>query len=510
MTARIERGAGPGSGDALSSRARARLERVRRWAAGERIEVAVAVAFGLVVARATVARTFLGPALIVALLAGVVLLRRPHAMVYAILALIPVQWITLLGERLRVISFLTWSAFAYFMARAMVRRRKIGDGVVWAYLGFLAVCALSLLNSVDLSVSYQYVRFYVFALLFGFAMLLAVEDEARLRTAVGILFAWGVAQAVLALLQSLVSPVFFPAYYFRVFGMDIVDFYAVAGIRRASGTFENGPRFAMFLMLPFAVALVSVFGRDSRRRWGPLLCLALFSLALVVSFTRAALLLSVLMLPLFFALEKRRGMIARSVGWLAFAGLVAAALGTLVLSDGVLAALAARFELTGSATYKDRFYFLWNALNAFLEHPLLGLGIGTYILHSWDLMQRYPVPWQSLRWEPTPFTMPESVPVHNSYARILAETGIFGLAAYVAIFWMTVKNYLRVIRETASPALRRIALAFLLYLLIMLVYWFAHEYVIEEPYVAILPVVVSVIARRIVEREKGSADSAGP
>ena len=334
------------------------------------------------------------------------------------------------------------------------------------------------------------------------------EDEARLRVAVALVFAWGVGQAILALLQSLVSPVFFPAYYFHVFGMDIVESYTVAGIRRASGTFESGPRFAMFLLLPFSMALVSFLGRDARRRWPALACLVLFSLALVVSFTRAALLLAVVMVPLLFALEKRRAMIGRSIAWLAIAGLVGAALGALVLSDRVLAALATRFELTGSATYKDRFYFLWNALNAFLEHPLLGLGIGTYSLHSWDLMQRYPVPWRSARWEPTPLTMPGSVPVHNSYARILAETGIFGVAAYAAIIWMTVRNYARVIRRTTSPALRRIALSFLVYFAAMLVYWFAHEYLIEEAYVAILPVAVSVIVRRLVDQEPGAAEPA--
>jgi O-antigen ligase len=472
------------------------------------IEVAVAAAFAVLVARATLAKTFLGPALVVALLAGVVLMRRPAILLYAIVVFIPIQWVTLLGDRLRVISFLTVAAFAYYLARALVRRRRMGDPVVAGYLAFLAACGLSLLASLDVGLSIAYLKFYVLALLFGFATLLAIEDARGLRILVAIVFGWGVALAVLALLQSLVSPAFFPAYHFRVFGMAIVDFYAVAGIRRASGTFENGPRLAMFLLLPTALAIVSVFGRDAKRRAPHVAALVLFGLALVVSFTRAALLLAAVMIPLLFAIEKRRGMIARSLGWLALALGIGGALGYLVLPDTVLAALAERFELTGSATYKDRFYFLWNALNAFVENPLIGLGIGTYGLHSWDLMQRYPVPWPSLRWESMPIAMPESAPVHNTYARILAETGLPGLAAYVAVFAMTIGNYRRALRRATSPALRRTALAFLLYFLVMLVYWFAHEYVIEEPYVALLPVLVAVLVRRLADAEADSAPEA--
>lgn len=465
-------------------------------------QILVAVVCGVVLAKALSTAHFLGWALIVLLFAGLLLMKRPNILMYTIMLFIPIQWITLLGERLRVISFLTLLAFFFFLLTALVNRRKLGDRIVWAYLAFIGICSLSLVNSIDIGVSFRYLKFFIFSLLFGYSLILSIDNQTQVKIILRIVFGWGITLSIMALLQSLVSTAFYPSHYIQLYGLEMVEFYEVAGINRASGTFENGPRFAMYLLLPLSFSLVAVFSRNEKGKLFQVACLSLFVLALIMSFTRAALLLSVVMLFLLFAIERRSRNMIKSV---VLTMLILSFIGVflyLLLPDQIIEALAKRFEPTGSATYKDRFYFLWNALNAFLENPFLGLGIGTYSLHSWDLMQKYPVPWASLRWEPSSLSMPDLVPVHNAYGRILAETGIFGLVSILCVLIFTIRNLFFVLKNTTKPWMHQVALSLTIYFIVMCIYWFAHEYIIEEPYISILPVAISIIMVRLVRREK--------
>jgi O-antigen ligase len=158
----------------------------------------------------------------------------------------------------------------------------------------------------------------------------------------------------------------------------------------------------------------------------------------------------------------------------------------------------------------DRFFFLWAALGAFSENPILGVGVANYEGRSWEFMEKYPVPWRKYRWSVAKERdVPEAVPVHNEYGRMLAEQGIFSLFIFGFLVWSAFRN-LRFAREnTKDDFVKTVALGTSIYLASMVAYWFFHEYFLEETYIAFLPFAISVIVRRITEDElAGQPDAA--
>jgi O-antigen ligase len=286
-----------------------------------------------------------------------------------------------------------------------------------------------------------------------------------------------------------------------VFGLQIVEQYAVQGIRRASGTFENGPRYAMFLLGPIAVALVALYRNLDGKRILWIGLTLLFGLGLMVSFTRAAITLGATYIFLYNVFERDWRALGKSVIWASIVLIVAAAIVFLLVPSSVTDAVTARFDTEGGDPYLDRFNFMYNALGAWSENPIIGLGVGTYTWHSWDMMQKYPVPWRDYAWQINPLAMPQKVPVHNDYARMLAETGIFSLISIILVFAFSFRNYFYVIRNSNDEFIITCAIGFAMYLGVMIPYWFVHEYIMMEAYTSMIPTVMSVILKNIVAKE---------
>ncbi len=446
-------------------------------------------------------------AAVLALFASLWMLRRPIVLVYAVFVMIPVGWINLLGDRLRVITFLALIALGYYCLQKVVLREDEPFEPIYAAFGaYLLFCFLSLINSSDVSFSITGMKYYLFSLAFGFTLIQAVKTPDHLRTVAAILLGWGVFQALLALAQSIVSPSFFPAYHFHVFSMDIVNSYAVGAIRRASGTFESGPRLAMFLLLPLALSLTFYFKNFLGRNALWMMLLGVIALGLFVSFTRISIILAPTFLLMYYFFERENQRVWRTAFTIFIMVGIVLILVQFAIPEDVYKAMGVRFGQEGDQVYLDRFYFLYNALMAFTEHPIIGWGVRTYTLHSWEFMQRYPVPWRGLSWDVSPLAMPENVPVHNDYGRMLAETGVFSLIAFVVIAALAIKNLRYAAKRAADPLVQSLAIAFTLFLAVMIVYWFFHEYIMEEPFVSVLPFAFSVVLRRMADQNPVGKD----
>lgn len=445
---------------------------------------------------------YFGIGAVVALFAALFLITKPILLIYTAFAFIPITWVNLLGRRFRVLTFLTLLALAYYLFRAIAKKvSPPKEPLFWAYVGYVAICAISLINSVSISASLTSSKYFILSLMFAFALVLAIEDKKHLKVLIWIILGWGAILSILSLLQSIVSIKFYPAYYFHVFGIKIVEQYSVQGIRRASGTFESGPRYAMYLLGPVAITLAAIWSDLDKKRALWIGLLMLYIMGLMMSFTRAAMLLGTTYVFLYNIFERRWKTFSKSFIWVALIAVVAMSLIYFLIPADVTNAMVARFETEDDEMYLDRFTFLYNALMAFKENPIVGLGIGTYTLHSWNLMQKYPVPWQSLSWDVDPLSMPQNVPVHNDYGRMLAETGFFSLFFFILIYIFSFKNYLFVIKKTKDKLYRACAVSFAMYLGVMIPYWFFHEYIMVEPYASIIPVVMSVVLKKLTLKE---------
>ncbi len=470
-------------------------------------EVAFAVILALAVAWLFNKNIYFGIGAVVCLFALLFILSKPILLIYTIFAFIPIAWINLLGRRFRVITFLTIVALAYYLIRALSKKASPPrEPIFWAYAGYVAICALSLINSVNISASLTSSKYFLLSLMFAVSVVLAVEDKRHLKVIVWIILGWGVVLSVLSLLQGTVSIKFYPAYYFRVFGIKIVEQYSVQGIRRASGTFESGPRYAMFLLGPIAIALAALWNNLKGKRILWIGLLTIYIIGIFVSFTRVALLLGTGYLFMYNIFERRWKTFSKSFVWIIVITIIALTAIYFIVPTDITNAMKARFETEDDEMYLDRFTFLYNAIRAFGENPIIGLGVGTYTLHSWDLMQKYPVPWQSLAWEIDQLSMPQNVPVHNDYGRMLAETGIFSLIFFILIYFFSFKNYFFVINNSKDPYYKTCGVAFAMYLGVLIPFWFFHEYIMIEPYTSIIPMMMSVVLKKLTLKEIGKRE----
>ena len=445
---------------------------------------------------------YFGLSAVVTMFSGIILLTNPIALIYISFAFIPIHWINLLGRRFRVLTFLTLMSLLFFGLRAVARKLPIPkEPVLFAYLLYLGACALSLVNTISFAASFYATKYFILSLLFGLVLVFSIETKKQLKTLFWILLMWGIALSILSVLQSAVSIKFYPAYHFRVFGIKIVEQYSVHGINRASGTFESGPRYAMFLLGPIAMVVASFMRNLQKKRLLWVSMLIVFLVGLMVSFTRAAILLAVGYLFIYNIIERDWSRFVKSIGWAVILAVVVLAVILLFIPDQVTDAMLARFQTEDDEQYMDRLTFLYVAVRAWMENPIIGLGVGTFAGHSWDLMQRYPIPWRSLSWDMNPLAMPMDVTVHNDYGRMLAETGIFSLLAIFLIYFFSFRNFFFVMRHSRDEFLSTFAVAMAMYLTAMIPYWFFHEYIMAEPYTSMLPMVVSILLKRLTLRE---------
>ena len=263
-------------------------------------------------------------------------------------------------------------------------------------------------------------------------------------------------------------------------------------------------------MLPLAIVVAGFFSKRvfSRRTW--LLMMAPFVVGVFVSLTRIALALSLMYVAFYNFFERRRQAMVASIGGLLVIGVLVTSIYLFIIPTDAKYALKKRFADNDEDVYMDRLYFLWNALGAFSEHPLLGIGLSTYEGRSWEYMQKYPVPWRQYRWDVArQRNMPESVPVHNEYGRMLAEQGIFSIPIFIFLLLSALHNLRFAYDRTKSDLIKTMAIGSAIYLAAMSIYWFFHEYFMEEPYISMLPFALSIIMYNIVEREnEGRADDA--
>lgn len=201
----------------------------------------------------------------------------------------------------------------------------------------------------------------------------------------------------------------------------------IGGSLRSNGTFAHPDSAAMF----FAIAATASLWRyyDYRRRFSDVALMALFTAALVATFSIDGLLALIAMLIVYGAL--RPGPLGSKLGSYAIAGLVllaflATPLGSQRLSRESSTSLAA----TGhgkTGTSLDWRLHKWKILLPEWEaSPLFGQGLGTTTTTEYIPGDPY-----------------SGKPPHNEYVRYLVETGIIGLAILLAALYLLIRTLVR-------------------------------------------------------------------
>ena len=175
---------------------------------------------------------------------------------------------------------------------------------------------------------------------------------------------------------------------------------------RAYGTFPHPNVLAVFLFLTLFV-LVASFARPSKSGdTFKLICIPFLTLALLLTFSRVVIILSVFIILFSLFVRKERGMLG--------VFLLSLAIFFVILSPYLpLAAFLSRFSIDPQEQAVNlRLFYAKNALSATRTHPLLGVGPGQFTRYQEQTIIKNKLP----EWI--------NQPAHNIYLLLAAEAGL--------------------------------------------------------------------------------------
>ncbi len=394
--------------------------------------VAILIAGALIVLPLTSAVAVVGGAL--ALLA---VLRWHELALYALILAVPFgSWfpISIGAGSVTPVDLLTALVIALWLTRMMAHDRAVRiDFPPLSFPFALFIAAALLSTTVTLSLQHSVIETTKWLEMFAIYVYAAnTLNRATVTRALGVIFLAGLAQAAIGIYQFL----------FRV-GPE--GFSLFGRFMRAYGTFEQPNPFAGYLGLIIPVALGTALtllllrGRPSpaRRVWDLAVAalavgaLAAMLAALLMSWSRGAWLGVGAAMVVTIVVQSRRAFLVSLIAAFILTFLI------LLSSINVIPqVIAERFSGIGDyfgvfdvrgvrvddANYAivERMAHWQAAAEMFVEHPILGVGIGNYEV----IYPAYALP----RW---------SDPLghaHNYYLNVAAETGLVGLTAYLALW----------------------------------------------------------------------------
>lgn len=232
---------------------------------------------------------------------------------------------------------------------------------------------------------------------------------------------------------------------------------------RSRGPVDDPNRYAQILLMVLPLAAVLFLNaRGFGRRIPPLLALVLIGAAVLLTYSRGAFLTLAVLVVIAGAVRMVRPLPL-------YALMTAAALAVPVLVPGyaerirsiagALALVDEDVQVVPDGATRGRTTEMLAALLAWTEHPLLGVGPGQYAqFHSVSYMTR---PQVSIR------SLVEPRRAHDLYLEIAAETGVLGIAVFMAIPLLLLRDLWRLRRgfRPARPHMARWAEGFGLALL---------------------------------------------
>ncbi len=301
---------------------------------------------------------------------------------------------------------------------------------------FVVTCFLSLVNTTDQTLTLIAVAQELEMLFFFLVLVNAITDKFRLVIFLRGLFLAFAIECLIYYIQNLLG-----------FSFDIVGNRKWSGqtdleqgsIGSQRGTFDSMPATAAMYFSMLTLLLTGLYlSRKKLATWiKPILGMMLGGSCLVLAAKRAPLSGFVLaVIVMFFLLPRRSPWAVRKLA------VVAGALAIPALA--LLPFLVVRASANHEAAYEERANLTKVAWNMYHDHPVIGVGFGTY-----DTVKRQYLPPD---WKGWLFT------VHTRYLLVLAETGAVGFAAMILLYLMVLRCAHRGIAEIA-PEFRPLQIA---------------------------------------------------
>lgn len=288
-------------------------------------------------------------------------------------------------------------------------RGRLPSGGVFTCLVavWLVACFISAASASEPSPAFRtFLRKTVQYAAVALAMSFVGRDERRLRLILKTLAWAGIVFSIDGLVQW-------------KFGHDLLR-WREPWASRLTGPMGNPNNFATYLVMVMPIQLWLVFG--GAKRWQAmvmLLGILASILPIILTDSRMAWLVFAVNLMAFAVLAKRVALLAYPV-----------ILGIGLLLSGHLPSLQGLFDLSPGRA--EGWTVAWRM---FLDHPIVGIGHGSYMAHYMEYLPSLAGTW------------PRPQYAHNCYLQLLAEGGVLGLGAFMLLVgWVLQRAWRRLLR----------------------------------------------------------------
>tara|TARA_B110000037_G_C17051835_1_gene478091 strand:- start:115 stop:1386 length:1272 start_codon:yes stop_codon:yes gene_type:complete len=321
-----------------------------------------------------------------------------------------------LGGLVNVLT--TMMGLVYFLV--LWRNPFKGRSLTWPYLVFLGLFAVSLPWAPDFR---QGIRF-VTRLMAPFVTYLIISDLLDFKM---------VRRVIQAMYVSSIIPITYGFFEFFIGGGN----HVTEGYVRVQSCFNHPAHFSMYLMFMFCLAYATFLSGKSKNSTLLGLYIGLIVFLLIATYTRISWLGTIVcFVYLSWVYGRRRYAILAAI----MGALVLPVLGGEILSrmQDIESFLTSDDLLDRNNSMGWRFYFWSNLIEAWKESPWIGFGTGSSIVFGKELMGVWTSP-------------------HNGYLRVLYETGIIGLAAFIWVLGTMINQALRLLRQELDEDIKLIA-----------------------------------------------------
>lgn len=227
--------------------------------------------------------------------------------------------------------------------------------------------------------------------------------------------------------QSTIASKYFGLAYHasNILGDSVIE-TGVDRVLRAYGSFDHPNILGGMMVLGILLVLYSSLKKEISRneRLFYLIALAIFYLALLVSFSRAAWLALIIITPFVLWINARRGKFQRKlIGFFLFL-IIGMSLAVIIPNRELFLTRTQTESRLEQKSISEREVYLKQAKEVIIQNPVFGTGVGNYTI-TVKQNDNFAYPYWYYQ------------PVHNYWLLILAELGIFGLLGAV-IFWLSV------------------------------------------------------------------------
>lgn len=336
----------------------------------------------------------------------------------------------------QIIVLLSFAAVLMgFLARK--ERRVPRNPLALPVAAFTVVAILGLFNAPNLDRSVTVLAFQLFTIAIAFVVPFQLRAREQLPQLLKWLLAGTLVVTLFGVFQFIGDWIGLPT---SLTGLRDLYTKDVLGFPRVQSTALEPLYYANYLLIPLSILLALFLRRDNTLpQWmvGTLLGLVVVNLLLTVA--RGAYIAAVPTVLLVSAVYARQLFTQRVLGVIA----AACVTGVIVLSQLTsLSVFTDNFaghvtNLFGGASYVERVDMFVVAMDAWEQHPWIGIGSGSF------------GPFQAS----SPFFAPREgwKIVNNEYIELLAENGVLGLAAMLAVFGVVFIRSLKAIRLSVDP-----------------------------------------------------------